>query len=132
VKEVRYNDRPVENRVFTASEGGRLEIVIDDKAASLSGTVTDADQPTSGVVVAVTWPLPPAGLLSGAYPTAPTRDGRFNLTGLAPGDYRVFALPGRESDRLADPAILDRFLSRGETVHLDPSESRTLALKLLQ
>lgn len=68
----------------------RVRVVISDRAASLSGVVSESGKPAPGMPVFL-WPVkedtrrmlgPPRQLLS-------DKDGRFTFTGLPPGDYRV-------------------------------------------
>jgi hypothetical protein len=133
VKEVRYNDRFAEGSIFTPLAGGKLAIVIDDKAAAIAGTVTVGDKPaTDGTVIAIKWPIPEALNLRDDRPTGSIGQGQFKIAGLAPGEYRVFAVSRENWIKVQDIAVLKEFASRAESVRLGPSESRTVTLKLLE
>lgn len=131
VKEIRYNGVAIEGRNFNMApgEGQQLEIVIDDKAGAITGTVTDADQPfPSAQVVVVKWP-PPDGNAAPALASA-TADssGRFQIAGLAPGEYRVIAFA-----RGTDPGPTEQLkqeIASSERVSLDPGGSQSVALKI--
>jgi 5-hydroxyisourate hydrolase-like protein (transthyretin family) len=130
VKEVRTDGRVAADGVVTPSEGSQLEIVIDDQPAVLSGSVTEGGKPVSQPIVYLTkWPM---SSLNPIVDTTGDNDGRFQITGLAPGEYRVLAV-------LAEPIadgleltkdILPRLWYRAEQLTLKRGGSRTLALKL--
>jgi hypothetical protein len=129
VKEFRYNGVPAEQGILNTTPGAQLEIVIDNKAASVSGTVTPVAE---GSVMLVKWPLPSPQMIGALRPTSQIRDGRFQFAGLAPGDYRFIAVPAGDVAKLQDWNVLNQFAGRAETVRLGPSESRTLTLRLFQ
>ena len=55
VKEIRYNGQIVADGIFTPIPGapGQLDIVIDDQAATISGTVAGVDRPGARIRVQV-------------------------------------------------------------------------------
>ena len=115
VKEVRYNGLLVADGVFTPVSGpANLEIVIDDKAATISGSVAERDKVAGPImVVAVKWPLAPDSssvsmLLRKSINTPADEQGKFQIDGLAPGEYRVFA-------------VTEDYRDETETGHLDPA-----------
>ena len=62
VQEIRYNGLIVADGIFWPIPGapGLLDIVIDDQAATISGTVAERDKATGRVmIVAMKWPLSP-------------------------------------------------------------------------
>jgi hypothetical protein len=137
VQEIRYNGMIVSNGIFTPISGapGLLDIVIDDQAAILSGTVAEGDKVSGQVgIVAVKWPLSPEGtsleaLLSSNVPTLADDQGRFQIGGLAPGDYRVLALTKEGLIRNADNLI--RLINDAEKVTLERGGSQNISLKLI-
>ena len=127
VKEIRYNGVAVTDRMFTQYLGAptKVDIVIDDQPAVLTGSVTDGDKPVShSLVILMKWPIssPVSSIESfelyvrGAIDT--DEQGQFRLDGLAPGEYRVLALPEMSLGPRTNvtPHLLTRMLSRAEKV----------------
>jgi len=136
VKEIRYNGRAAELGFITAIPGAELEIVIDDKAAGVTGSATSGDKVVDEcLVIAMRWPLPDAEQFNDNQFESgikPVRQGKFQFAGLAPGEYRIAAVPASERNRLQDWAALNQLLSRVETTRLGPSESRLVTLELIR
>ncbi len=137
VQEVRYNGLIVADGIFTPIPGapGLLDVVIDDQAATISGTVAERDKVTGPVViVAVRWPASPEAtsleaLLSPSTNTRADNQGRFQIGGLAPGDYRVLTLTKDVLTRNADSVI--RLVNDAEKVTLERGSIKDIALKLI-
>jgi hypothetical protein len=132
VQEVRYNGSAARGGILDLSAGAMahsLEIVIDDKPAALAGSVVDNDRPVDRpFVVLAHWPI------SG--PRTPgamgDEDGKFQFAGLAPGLYRVVAIPSASKDRLDRPNILERLLAGAKEVTLGPGNFQTVTLELTE
>ena len=138
VKELRYNGLALTGSVFTPVAGpATLEIVIDDKAATITGSVTERGKLIGPIMIeAVKWPLPPdsssMSMLLGTSTITPADDqGRFQIRGLAPGEYRVFGVTEDIALRLK-PDSLIRLLNRGEKVTLEPGSSQSISLKIVE
>jgi hypothetical protein len=126
VKETRYNGAPVPGGNFSLSAGAgqTLELVIDDKAASVEGVALEADQPSHGArIILAKWPIEGSGPMS-VWSKLADGGGRFEFSGLAPGEYRVAAVPqgwfGNQT----------QVLEYGEKVTLEPRSSQSLRLKV--
>jgi hypothetical protein len=136
VKEIRYNGRVAEEGFINATADAQMEIVIDDKAAGVTGSVVSGDTLVEdGLVAAMRWPLPAAEDFNDTQfesGVVRIRQGKFQFMGLAPGDYRIAAVPLSERSRLRDWNGLNQLLGGVETTRLGPSEARTLTLKLAQ
>jgi hypothetical protein len=138
VKEVRYNGLPVSDGVFTPVPGpANLEIVIDDKAATITGSVAERGKVAGPImIVAVKWPLAPDSssvsmLLRKSINTPADEQGQFQINGLEPGEYRVFGVTETTAMRLK-PDILIGLLDRAEKVTLERGGSQTLSLKIVE
>ena len=138
VKEVRYNGLPVTDGVFTPVSGpANLEIVIDDKAATISGSVAERAKVAGPImIVALKWPLAPNSssvsmLLRKSINTPADEQGNFQINGLAPGEYRVFGVTETTAMRL-EPDILIRLVERAEKVTLERSGSQSISLKIVE
>src|SRR5712671_6126287 len=106
-----------------------LEIVLAKNAGSLAGRVEDErKQPASGVFVTLIPDIPTARLYrTDMYKTTSTdTEGRFEIKGLPPGDYKVFALEGFEKDAWLDPDFFKPFENRGTAIKVGEGKVFTL------
>jgi len=138
VKEVRYNGLLVTDGVFTPVSGpANLEIVIDDKAATINGSVAERGKVAGPImIVAVKWPLAPDSssvsmLLRKSKNTPADEQGNFQINGMAPGEYRVFGVTETTAMRLK-PGTLIRLIDRAEKVTLDRGASPSVTLKIVE
>ncbi len=135
VKEIRYDGLPAADGFITPAPGAVLEIIIDDKPAILTGTVSGLDKPGSRVLVmAVRWPL--ARDQDGTFPfmsadAAGERQGKFQISGLAPGEYRVLALPPGGTSQTHMESFI-RLEARAQAVTLDRGGSQDITIKLAE
>jgi hypothetical protein len=129
VKEIRLDGRAAPGGVVKLYWGSQLEIVLDDQPAALTGSVTDGDKPFSQPLVFVAkWPTLEVPLR----PAIGDNDGRFQIAGLEPGEYRVLAV---QSTAMPDgmqigETMLGRLWSSAEHVTLERGGSQSVALKL--
>jgi hypothetical protein len=132
VKEIRYNGSPVPDaflRIDPYAVAHKLEIVIDDKPAVLSGVVGESDRTVANAfVVAARWPA------MGDVHTASRKvtagdDGKFQIAGLAPGEYRLAAVAPEAKDKLDEPNVLERLLSGGQKVTLGPNVFQSVTVQ---
>ena len=134
VRELRYNGSHVADNIFALNPNApqnTLEMVVDDKPASLTGTVTGSDTPIARPhVVLIRWPAPPGDVFLSAKIIDGGDGGQFQYTGLAPGEYRILAVSPDTADKLDEPHVLERLLSSAERVELTAGGSQTLALKV--
>lgn len=121
IKELRYNHQPVTDGAITLAPGAELEILLDDRPASISGTVP------SGPNVAVQlrrWPpvrpAMPEGSEPYSYLVPANPDGTFELPGLAPGEYRI---------RTVNLPLFEFAPADGEKITLEVGEHKVVQLK---
>ena len=134
VKEIRANGVVAPDGIVTPGPGLRLEVVIDDQPATLAGAVTDGGKPSWQPKVYVSrWPAatrPLPGML-GAPAATGNVDGRFQIAGLPPGEYRVPAVPsGPIPDGASDWNITPQLWDRAERVTLERGTQKEIVLKL--
>ena len=137
VKEIRHNGLAAIDGLITLAAGAaaQLEIVIDDKSASITGLVTNGDKAASeAVVAAVKWPVPAGdsllSLLRSASGAA-DEQGRFRIDGLEPGEYRIMALPRDVVSRLSTESFIP-LLNRGEKITVERGSSQSISLKIVE
>ncbi len=133
VKEVRYNGAPILDGIIpmeSSSMTHSLTLVVGDKPAAITGTVADGDKPVGGAwIVVARWPIP-LNQPFVATASAPADDqGHFQVSGLAPGEYRVVALRSRAEDRDRAPAKLEAALAAADKLELSAGAVRTVTLK---
>ena len=91
------------------------------KPAALTGSVVDHDRPVDRpFVVLARWPL----ALRSTPGAMGDEDGKFQFAGLAPGLYRIVAIPSVSKDRLERPNVLEQLLANAKEVTLGPGTSR--------
>jgi hypothetical protein len=140
VKEVRYNGialrgnmRRLKLVLEPSAVSHSLEIVVDDKPATITGSVTDRDRAVAEPsVVLVPWPLSSAEAAWPVLKAAGDEDGKFKLTGLAPGEYRIVAVSPAMQEKLSEPGALQRLLVSAKAVELGPGALHTVPIELTE
>jgi hypothetical protein len=111
-----------------------VEIVLGTNAGAVSGRVlNEQKQPVDGAVVGL---IPAAvsarGFRMDMYKSTSTDpDGRFQLQGLPPGEYKVFAWDDIDKNALVDLDFMRPFESLGTLVRVNEGEKPTLEVSLI-
>ena len=133
VKEARFDQTDVLGRPlhFSGSVPGPLDIVLSPKAGRIAGTVVnDTQQPMPGVR-AVLIPDQHRDRID-LYKTATTdQNGSFTISGISPGDYKVFAWEAIDQFGYFDPDLLRQSESRGKPVQILESSKESLEVKVI-
>ena len=132
VKEIRYNGSPVLDSVIRVNPGAAahaVEILLDNKWSSLTGTATDGRQPTEAYVALMTLadPSPAEGTLIAVAPA-----GQFRMPRVPPGEYRIIAVPLAERERLQGPGVRQRLAAAAERITIAPGASQTVTVRLTE
>jgi protocatechuate 3,4-dioxygenase beta subunit len=92
VKSIRMGDMDVLGRAFTPAAGARIEVVLSNAGGRIRGVVEDKEhRPVRGCDVIVA-PDPARPDQAHLYRVATSDDkGEFKVSGIAPGNYRVYA-----------------------------------------
>jgi Carboxypeptidase regulatory-like domain len=135
IKEVQFGENVLPDRVLHAKRGvsGELRITISSKGARLQGIATnDESLPIAGVwVVAV--PEESKRSLRYLYKAVTTDQyGRYDLRGLVPGKYEIFAWDGVASGEWEDPEFLKTNEAKAVTVEVSDSDKKSTDLQLIQ
>jgi hypothetical protein len=135
LKTLRYTGTTSPEDTFTPARGSNaaLEVTVSSKGARVRGSVVDVDNlPAVGIWVA----LLPDEAHRGArrlYKSAATDQyGRFELHGIAPGDYKLFSWEEAESGAWEDPEFLKPFEQKGEKISLQDGDQKTLSLTAIR
>src|SRR4029450_10743124 len=110
-----------------------LDIVLAKNAGSLAGRVEDErKQPVGGVFVTLIPNISTARLYrTDMYKTTSTdAEGRFEVKGLPPGEYKLFALEGFEKDAWLDPEFFKPYEDRGTKINVGEGKLFTLETPL--
>jgi len=141
LKSVRYGTASVTDAGLTIQPGFELslELTMSSRAAHLSGVILNSDSlPAVGVTV-VLIPDPPHREVKNRYKSATTdQNGKFSMIGITPGDYKLFSWDSfAESDEQYgddwfDPEWLKPFETKGESVHLEEADQKSVNLTLIE
>jgi hypothetical protein len=134
-QEIQYGDTRSKDDTITVSKGGGapLEITISSRGARVQGAVANQDGlPAAGVwVVAV--PDEARRSTSRLFKSQTTDQyGKYDLHGLAPGSYRIFAWAGIEQGQWEDAEFLRAQEDKAESVELREDEVKTVNPKLIE
>ena len=59
------------------------------------------------------------------------KDGQFTLLDIAPGEYKLFAIPGVESEAYFDPDFIGPLEDYGQVINVEENSSHVALLKVL-
>jgi hypothetical protein len=141
LRSARYGSATITDAGFTVQSDAdlSLELTMSSRVAQLSGVVLDADSfPAAGATVVLIPDPPHRGLVEKYKSTATDQNGKFTMTGLTPGDYKVFSWDSVDEseeefgDDWFDPEWLKPYENKGESVHLEESDKKSVNLALIQ
>jgi hypothetical protein len=141
LKSARYGSATITDAGFTVQPGAdlSLELTVSSRVAQLSGVVLDADSlPAVGVTVVLIPDPPHRGVVESYKSTITDQNGKFSMTGVTPGDYKVFSWDSVDEseeqygDDWFDPKWLKPYETKGESVHLEESDKKSVNLALIK
>ena len=111
----------------------RLEIVLSANVSTLEGlVVNEKQQPAANVSVAIV-PDAPYRSRADLYKAGTTdASGHFRISGIAPGDYRLFSWADVEGYAWQDPEWLRVDEGRGQPVHFEEGAKESIQLTLIR
>jgi hypothetical protein len=119
VKSVRLGDQEVVGKGLDLTQirsGAAIDVLLSRQGGSVAGIVRDGGTPAPGRQVTLAPDPPRAELSLRVRSAASDEKGRFNITGVAPGTYRLYAWVEAVTDGLADPEFLKRFEAKATPV----------------
>jgi protocatechuate 3,4-dioxygenase beta subunit len=134
VKSVRMGDVDALEAGLDTSQGaaGTLEITISGNGGQIEGTAADSKQkPASGAVVALVPDDPRRERLMLFKTTVTDTTGHFSITGVAPGEYKLFAWEQIEEGAYQDPEFLKPYENQGQAVTIREGSRETAQLKVI-
>jgi hypothetical protein len=134
VKQITFGQIFVKDDVISVAKGTNpaLEITVSSRGARVQGAVVDKDGlPAAGVwVVAV--PDIARRTMQRLFKSQTTDQyGRFDLHGLAPGTYKLFAWDGAESSAWEDEDFLKPFEDQGTKIEVRDEDAMTTNLTVI-
>jgi hypothetical protein len=133
LKEVRFNNVSILDAPARMSTSGNLDILLSSNSGQVIGRVLDEQsKPVAGaVVVAIpnTSRERPDRFKRFGSETGST--GRFVISGLAPGDYKLFAWEDIEANSFYDPEVLKKYEQRGTPLRIVEGSRETLDIKVI-
>jgi hypothetical protein len=139
LKAARYGTASLSDSGFAVPSGAdiSLELTLSSRAAQLYGVVLNSDSlPASGAKV-VLIPDPTRREVKERYKFATTdQNGKFSIQGITPGEYKLFcwdfvAVSEWSDGDWFDPTWLKPFEPKGETIHLEESDNKSVSLTLI-
>jgi hypothetical protein len=117
--------------VISVAKGGNpaLEITVSSRGARVQGSVTDTDGLPAPGVWAVAVPDGARRSILRLFNSQTTDQyGKFDLHGLAPGEYRIFAWDGIENNAWEDEDFLKPFEGQGTKIEVHDEDATTVNL----
>lgn len=135
VKQIMFGQTLAKDDVISVSKGSNpaLEITLSSRGARVQGAVTDKDGlPAAGVWVVAVPEENRRSLTRLFKPQTTDQYGKYDLHGLAPGSYRIFAWAGIEQGEWEDPEFLRPQEAKGELLELQDEDAKTVNLKVIE
>jgi hypothetical protein len=131
LKSIRYAGMEVSDDEFNVIRGTQatLEVTISSRGAHVQGMVKNADGlPAAGVRVVLVPEEAHRNEFHLFKQTTTDPYGRFDIHGIAPGDYKLFSWEQVEQSVWEDPEFLKPFESKGESISLQEGEAKSTEL----
>jgi hypothetical protein len=132
VKEMQAGTEEIQGRKINFRRAPSAELVLSSSSGTVRGSVVDGEQQAASGVEVVAVPAIEHRSEHDLYKTTTSnKEGRFKIVGLAPGDYKLFALEGAEPGEYLDPDFMARFEDYGESLNVEENSSNIVNLKVL-
>jgi hypothetical protein len=131
VKSMSLGDRDVLTDGLTIGDQvrDRLVITVGMKGGTIQGRVVNEDKKPVGAATVVLIPESNWRFQTNHKFASTNLDGRFDLSGIAPGDYKVFAWEAAEPGSWQNPNFVRNYESRGTAIHIGEDKNYEMELK---
>jgi protocatechuate 3,4-dioxygenase beta subunit len=135
IKDIRYGESSALKDGFTVTRGdaGSLEIILSSRGARVQGTVMDSDSlPQAGVSIVLVPDLAQRENYRKYKTESTDQYGKFDLRGIAPGDYKLFSWMEVEQGAREDPEFLRQFEEKGQRITLQEGDHSSVKVTAIQ
>ena len=108
-----------------------VELTLSTGAGRMSGTVAKDQQPSAGATVVLVPDAPHRGQPRYYRQALTDSSGRFNISSITPGDYKLFAWEEIERGMYLDPDFIQPYEDSGKSVHVEEGSNLNLQLELI-
>jgi hypothetical protein len=133
MKSVRYGTTDGINDPIgvTADSTATIEILLSTAAGQITGTLVDKESRPVATTQVVLVPERQRDRRDLYKPTVTDVNGRFTMTGIPPGDYRIFSWEDIEPFAYTDPDVLRQYEGRATTVRVSENSKLTPEVKII-
>jgi len=131
LKDARLDGADILYAYSRISGPGNLDVVISANAGVVEGRVVNGK---SVPVADIETVLVPDDLKSRSYllkKAVTDKNGKFIITGIVPGDYKLLSWESLESNSYFDPEVLRKFETKGTPVHITESSRQTVEVVVI-
>jgi len=135
IKSIEYGGVDALEDGFTARAGSNatLEIALGLRGAQVKGIVRDADGlPLVGVWVVLVPEATRRGRLDLYKNVRTDQHGQYTITGIAPGEYRLFSWDQVEDGAWQDPDFVKPYEKKGENITVQDGDAKSAALTVIR
>jgi protocatechuate 3,4-dioxygenase beta subunit len=113
------------------NHGAAVELVLSAGAGRVAGTVNKGDQPFAGATVVLVPDAPRRGQPRFYRQAISDTGGRFNISSITPGDYKLFAWEEIDHGMYLDPDFLQSYEDSGQSVKVEEGGNLNPQLELI-
>ena len=132
LKSARFAGQDVTNALIdtTSGTGGKLDLVLSSKTATVTGSVQNEKGEAPAGVMVTLWPkIPDASPMGGTHFSFTDQNGAFKFQSLAPGDYYVAAWEELDLELAQSADFLSHFTSEASAITLAEGGQESQDLK---
>ena len=108
-----------------------VELTLSAGAGRIAGTVSKDQQPFAAAVVVLVPDAPRRGQPRFYRQALTDSGGRFSISSITPGDYKLFAWEEIERGAYLDPDFLQAYEDSGKSVHVEEGSNSNFQLELI-
>jgi beta-lactamase regulating signal transducer with metallopeptidase domain len=133
IKEARYRGEDALNKPIVVERSGSdtLDVILSSRVAQIDGTITDSKSQPVRDIQAVLIPDQHRERVELFRTANSDQDGHFSISGMAPGDYKLFAWEAIEPYGYFDLDFVKRDEARGQAVRVAESGKLSVTLKMI-